>query len=398
MRQEQQKVAEKIPAMSREELADSLMRVLGDLSDALSELDCRDRHETEMCAQLAAYKERLEKAEKENEFFKKENKRLTEQLTLRKNDLFGRSSEKNGQIDADGAEDPLAEDAADPATEPNNGSTQSEEDAASSEGNKAPDTDGKKPRQHGKKPVGDRAAALDKLPKHFVYELDIEKLDALYGKGNWGIAYWDEVASIERTRRITYVNVICKPIISAGLERELHRPTHVDRLIRHSLFSSSFLADVMYNKTILCIPINRLKRELQREGVPVTRQTIARNINKLSLDLFGPVYDHMKMLLKAIGYHNVDETTIQVINDGRKPGSKSYMWVHVSGELVDGNVIIHFDYEPTRGTDHLRSFYDKYKGVITSDAYQSYAILRKESDGDIENSNCWTHGRRRHFP
>ena len=99
-----------------------------------------------MCAQLAAYKERLEKAEKENEFFKKENKRLTEQLTLRKNDLFGRSSEKNGQIDADGAEDPLAEDAADPATEPNNGSTQSEEDAASSEGNKAPDTDGKKPR------------------------------------------------------------------------------------------------------------------------------------------------------------------------------------------------------------------------------------------------------------
>ena len=112
------------------------------------------RHETEMCAQLAAYKERLEKAEKENEFFKKENKRLTEQLTLRKNDLFGRSSEKNGQIDADGAEDPLAEDAADPATEPNNGSTQSEEDAASSEGNKAPDTDGKKPRQHGKKPVG----------------------------------------------------------------------------------------------------------------------------------------------------------------------------------------------------------------------------------------------------
>lgn len=39
MRQEQQKVAEKIPAMSREELADSLMRVLGDLSDALSELE-----------------------------------------------------------------------------------------------------------------------------------------------------------------------------------------------------------------------------------------------------------------------------------------------------------------------------------------------------------------------
>ena len=398
MRQEQQKVAVKIPAMSREELADSLMRVLGDLSDALSELDSRNNIEKEMCAQLTTYKERLEKAEKENEFFKKENKRLTEQLTLRKNDLFGRSSEKNGQIDADDAEDPLAEDAVDPATEPNNenkGSTQSEEDAASSEGNKASDTEGKKTSRPGKKPVGERAAALDKLPKHYIYQLDIEKFDALYGKGNWGIAYWDEVASIERTRPITYVNVVRKPIISAGLERELHRPTHVDRLIRHSLFSPSFWADVMHNKIMLCIPIYRLEAEFQREGIPITRQTIARNINRLSLELFGPVYDHMKMLLKAIGYHNVDETTLQVINDGRKPGSKSYMWVHVSGELVAGNAIIHFDYEPTRGTNHLRSFYDNYKGVITSDAYQTYGILCKESDGDIMNSNCWMHGRRR---
>jgi len=83
--------------------------------------------------------------------------------------------------------------------------------------------------------------------------------------------------------------------------------------------------------------------------------------------------------------------------DGRKAGSKSYMWVHTTSELFGGNPIVVFGYELTRSTDHLRQFYLKnaYHGIITSDAYTSYGLLEEESDGDITGAGCFMHSRRR---
>lgn len=39
-----------------------------------------------------------------------------------------------------------------------------------------------------------------------------------------------------------------------------------------------------------------------------------------------------------------DETTLEVIHDDRPAGSKSYMWVHITGELRPGPKIILYEY------------------------------------------------------
>ena len=102
-------------AISSEEFCSDLRAALMGYSDLLDLCGEKERASTEMAIQYSEMKTRLSGAEKENELLKKENLRLTEQLNLRKKDLFGRASEKTsgiiGTALADEVyEDPLSED------------------------------------------------------------------------------------------------------------------------------------------------------------------------------------------------------------------------------------------------------------------------------------------------
>ena len=72
------------------------------------------------------------------------------------------------------------------------------------------------------------------------------------------------------------------------------------------------------------------------------------------------------------------------------------MWVHITSKLLGSNPIVLFCYELTRGTDHLRKFYEDFKGFITCDAYCSYRVLEKENQNIICVCGCMMHLRRRY--
>ena len=141
-----------------------------------------------------------------------------------------------------------------------------------------------------------------------------------------------------------------------------------------------------------------MEADFLRSGVPLSRQTITNWINRFSNDLLVTVADHMALLLVLRKYNQCDETPYLVIRDGRKAGTKSFMWVHTTSELDSGNPIIVYRFELTRATNHLRRFYGDtgFSGTITSDAYCSYDTLEKEYP-DIHGSGCLMHVRRRFF-
>lgn len=103
----------------------------------------------------------------------------------------------------------------------------------------------------------------------------------------------------------------------------------------------------------------------------------------------------MTQLLMQVEYHQCDETYFQVNKDGREAGTKSFMWVHITSELVKEHPIVVYCFELTRGTDHLRKFYEDFKGYITCDAYISYHILGEENADVIIICGCMMHLRRR---
>ena len=83
--------------------------------------------------------------------------------------------------------------------------------------------------------------------------------------------------------------------------------------------------------------------------------------------------------------------------DERKPGAKSFIWVHRSGEFSAGPQIVAYCYEKTRGADHLRSFYGALQEMIylTCDAYGAYPAFADETSELLILTGCWMHCRRR---
>ena len=140
-------------------------------------------------------------------------------------------------------------------------------------------------------------------------------------------------------------------------------------------------------------PLNRIEQEFQRNGVNISRQTMANWIVGSSRRYFAPLVERMRQELLKLPVTQSDETPTQVIHDGRHPGSKSYMWVHRSGEFCKDRRIVIYEYQKGRDHELPLAFYQDYKGVLVTDGLQQYHLVEKKLP-DLINANCWAHARR----
>lgn len=164
-------------------------------------------------------------------------------------------------------------------------------------------------------------------------------------------------------------------------------PTSV---LNHSLASPSSVARVMYQKYVNSIPLYRQEKDWEKVGIGLSRATMANWIIRSSEDYLLPVVNHLqKELLKRDIIH-CDETPVQVLKeDGKKPQTKSYMWLYRSGN--DGKApIVLYDYQPSRNGDNAVNYLKDFKGYVHSDGYSGYSKL-----SGITRVGCWAHLRRK---
>ena len=326
------------------------------------------------------------KLQAENTQLKKDYKTVCEQNAQLLRKVFGRQSEKMIYMDEEAApEDPLAEDTV-VKGEPEEGQS------ADPPKRKAglivlPGKKGnRKPRQ---------GMNLDKLPVDHIFEVDTAKLDTMFGEGNWSIYSWHIRKKVERIPELDYVQYTHSPVVAVGAEGKLVAIPFGDALRNYSIATASLVASIMFKKFVLGIPLYRQEWDLQMKDFPLSRQDMANWIVYFALNLFGPVYDWLWQELKKCGYIQNDETTLQVIHDGRKAGRLSYMWIHMTSELCDDvNPIVIFSYEMTRAADHLREYFYDYVGTMISDAFSSYYTFAGEHEDVITPAGCLMHARR----
>jgi len=247
----------------------------------------------------------------------------------------------------------------------------------------------------GKKSPGKRKKDLENLPSVNVYELDVNELNRLHGENNWRIAYWHAHRSVECIPTTVYQKISYVPVVSVGLEHVLCSIPRENVLISNSIASASLTALILYHKFFLALPIYRQETYFKNLGLTLSRQTMNNWVNRLAMEIFSLIHDKLTQLLMQFEYHQCDETYFQVNKDGREAGTKSFMWVHISSELLKEHPIILYCFELTRGTDHLRKFYEDFKGYITCDAYISYHVLGQENADVIIICGCMMHLRRR---
>lgn len=333
-------------------------------------------------------------------------KKLSDQLELKNKAIFGRNTEKFLDTLASSENPPEEfedESQTEDCDEGNNDShtiiSLDEYRKSLEEGSK----DNPEGRKEGKNAGNKKGKGLKRsrlldslkgLPSQLIYDLDIDKLNSDYGVGNWRIAMWHEHYVVEKIENPLYVKKILTPVISSGLEHVMTTIPYKNPLKDRTYISASILADILYRKFFLALPFFRQTEDYSMQGLELSRQVIIGWVNELVPLIMTPVIKYMTQLMLLCPYHNCDETYLQVLRDGRAPGTKGFLWVHSTGELYDGNPIIIFIYEQTRGTDHLRKLLLEFHGYLTCDAYISYHVMEKESEGRITVTGCMMHCRR----
>lgn len=161
-------------------------------------------------------------------------------------------------------------------------------------------------------------------------------------------------------------------------------------LMNHSLASPSSVAHVMYQKYVQGVPLYRQEKDWERMGISLSRATMANWVIRCSEDFFEPIISHLKKKLLQRDIIHVDETTVQVLKeDGKKPQTKSYMWLYRTGSECKTPIIL-YDYQPSRSGKNAADYLEGFNGYAHSDGYSGYNKLT-----EVIRCGCWAHLRRK---
>lgn len=172
---------------------------------------------------------------------------------------------------------------------------------------------------------------------------------------------------------------ISTPVITAKMPNPV---------LKGSFVSPSLMAYIMNRKYCEAIPLYRQEQQFGNFGIDLSRQNLANWIIHGANDWLKYIYDRLhKTLLKETILH-ADETTMQVLSEeGKKPTSKSYMWLYASGK--HSKQIYLYEYQPSRASKHPENFLKGFKGFLQTDGYPGYNEV-----SDVIQVGCFAHARR----
>lgn len=163
------------------------------------------------------------------------------------------------------------------------------------------------------------------------------------------------------------------------------------QIIEKSMATPSVLSMLLTTKFVDGIPLHRFERVMQRHGLKIPRQTLARWVIESSRHL-QPLYNLMQDQLLQSPYIHCDETRVQVLKEpDRSPESQSWMWVVRSGRPE--RPILLYEYSSTRNQSVPLRLLEGYQGYLMTDDYAGYNAIAKQSG--IERLGCWAHARRK---
>lgn len=158
-----------------------------------------------------------------------------------------------------------------------------------------------------------------------------------------------------------------------------------------SFASAEAVAHIMTQKYVMHSPLYRLEQEFNREGLKLSRQTMANWLLNASDTWLRPIYDVLHMELCRETVLHGDETTLQVLKEsGKAATSKSYMWLYRTSGCAERPIVL-YEYQPSRKAAHAEEFLSRFSGWLHADGYQGYHRL----PGNIRVVGCWAHVRRK---
>lgn len=158
---------------------------------------------------------------------------------------------------------------------------------------------------------------------------------------------------------------------------------------------AGLLAEVVFNKFGLHLPLHRQSGRFAAEGVEIDVSTLA--------DWVGAVSVALRPLVAAIADHaragprvHVDDTPVPVLAKGKTKTGR--LWTMVRDDRPFGGndpPAAAYAYSPDRGGEHAETLLAGFSGIMQADAFSGFNRLYGK--GTIVEAACWAHGRRKFY-
>ena len=201
---------------------------------------------------------------------------------------------------------------------------------------------------------------------------------------------------VHRHIRPQYACRACETITAAPIP-----PAVIDG----GMAATGLLTWVMIGKYLDHQPLYRLEQMAAREGVILSRSTLADWVGRLGVAL-APLANRLAWYLRQRASLHADETPVPQLDPGNGKTKKAYLWAYRSNDLQSGPKIIVFDYQAGRSGRHAQQFLGDWYGHLLVDDYAGYKALFATTRVHPETQRllepcielaCLAHARRKFF-
>ena len=194
------------------------------------------------------------------------------------------------------------------------------------------------PKNRSHKRKGKREEDLNGFPEeHFPHPITDEEADAHFGKGCWRRLEPDKYPQLRYTPASWTVERHTVDVVvgTTGLHQDefLRGKRPVD-LIPKSLATSSLEAAIINAKYTNANPFDRIEQDFKQYGLNLSKQTMSNWTIRCANNYLKYIYDRLEQILLSYHVNQCDETTVDVLHDGREGRSKSYMCYVMSSRLI----------------------------------------------------------------
>lgn len=169
------------------------------------------------------------------------------------------------------------------------------------------------------------------------------------------------------------------------------------RPIDRALAGPGLLAHVLVGKYADHLPLNRQSEIYAREGVELSRSTLA--------DWVGGAHHLLRPLVAALRRYVLDtaklhgdDTPIPVLAPGTGKTATGRLWTYVRDDRPAGSTeapAVWFAYSKDRRGEHPARHLRHFQGVLQADAYAGFGPLYDR--GRVVPAACWAHVRRKFY-
>jgi transposase len=178
-----------------------------------------------------------------------------------------------------------------------------------------------------------------------------------------------------------------------GCDRVVEAPAP-SRPIERGLAAPSLLAHVIVSKYADHLPLFRQSEIYARQGVEISRSTMAGWVGAAS-DLLSPLVDAIQKHVLAGRKLHADDTPMPVLAPGNGKTKTGRLWTYVRDERPAGEQTapaVWFAYSEDRRGEHPRQHLKNFTGALQADAYAGFHHLY---GNHIYEAACWAHARRK---